>query len=71
MKEILIILAIFMIFITGMYKMDSEQDPYTIGMHMDYSIKCENGFIYKSADRGYIQVLNSDGSPLRVGKKIY
>lgn len=32
-----------------------------------------NGFVYKSLDnrRGTIQVLNSDGTPLKCGEKIY
>jgi len=49
------------------------KDPYEEGMHFDYSIKCENGFVYKSlgAHRGTIQVLNSDGTPLKCGQKIY
>jgi hypothetical protein len=52
---------------------ESKKDPYQEGSHWDYSIECENGFVYKSLDnrRGTIQVLNSDGSPLRCGDKIY
>ena len=52
---------------------ESKKDPYEEGAHWDYSIECENGFVYKSLDhrRGTIQVLNSDGTPLRCGEKIY
>jgi hypothetical protein len=52
---------------------ESQKDPYEEGMHFSYSIKCENGFVYKTLNkgRGTIQVLNSDGTPLRCGKKIY
>lgn len=52
---------------------DSQKDPYEEGMHFDYSIQCENGFVYKSLDhrRGTIQVLNSDGTPLKCGEEIY
>jgi hypothetical protein len=50
-----------------------NSDPYKEGMHWDYSITCEGGFIYKSLDhhRGTILILNSDGTPLRCGKKRY
>jgi hypothetical protein len=52
---------------------DDHADPYEEGMHWDYSIECENGFVYKSLGnhRGTIQVLNSDGTPLKCGNKIY
>ena len=52
---------------------ESQSDPYEEGMHLDYNIECENGFVYKtlSQRRGTIQVMNSDGTPLRCGHKIY
>ncbi len=52
---------------------ESKKDPYEEGAHWDYSIKCENGFVYKTLGHngGTIQVLNSDGTPLRCGEKIY
>jgi len=52
---------------------ESQRDPYEIGSHWDYEIICENGFIYKSRGRyfGAIQILNSDGTPLKCGEKIY
>jgi hypothetical protein len=52
---------------------ESKKDPYEEGSHWDYSIECENGFVYKSLNqrRGTIQVLNSDGTPLKCGDKIY
>ncbi len=50
---------------------ESKKDPYEIGMHWDYSIVCENGFIFKQNRYGIIQVLNSDGTPLKCGEKIY
>lgn len=51
----------------------NNDDPYAIGLHWDYSVMCENGFIYKSLGqrRGTIQVFNSDGTPLQCGKQIY
>jgi hypothetical protein len=67
----------FILFIAAMLWLgvwyESTLDPYEEGMHFDYSIKCENGFVYKSmsGNRGTIQVLNSDGTPLKCGHKIY
>jgi hypothetical protein len=52
---------------------ESKKDPYEEGMHWDYSISCENGFIYKTLGnrKGTIQIFNSDRTPLRCGQKIY
>lgn len=52
---------------------ESKRDPYEIGSHWSYEIICENGFIYKSQGRysAFIQILNSDGTPLKCGEKIY
>jgi len=54
-------------------KCEQGKDPYEPGAHFDYSIECENGFVYKilGERRGTIQVLNSDGTPLKCGEKIY
>lgn len=56
----------------GLY-CESQKDPYEVGMHWSYSISCENGFVFKILDqrRGTIQILNSDGTPLKCGEKIY
>jgi hypothetical protein len=40
-------------------------------MHWDYSIECENGFVYKVKNRAAMQIFNTDGTPLRCGHKIY
>jgi len=66
-----VLLALFLVTL-GMY-CESKKDPYEEGTHWNYSINCENGFVYKVLDqrRGTIQVLNSDGTPLRCGEKIY
>lgn len=50
-----------------------DTDPYEEGMHWNYSIICEGGFKYKCLDqrRGTILLLNTDGTPLRCGKKRY
>lgn len=70
----LIGLFLFMVTLVtaGLY-MESRKEPYEEGMHWSYSINCENGFVYKTLGnrRGTIQVLNSDGTPLKCGNKIY
>ena len=64
---ILIFVGIKGISITG-----DETDPYSEGTHWQYQIRCENGFVYKVRGKeGAIQILNSDGTPLRCGEKIY
>lgn len=67
----LILLMVLLIFL-GLY-IESKKDPYEVGTHWDYSIECENGYVYKtlSGKRGTIQVFNSDGTPLKCGNKIY
>jgi len=73
MKTLLGLILLMVTLVTlGMWY-ESTLDPYEEGMHFDYSIKCENGFVYKSMSghRGTIQVLNSDGTPLKCGHKIY
>lgn len=49
---------------------ESLKQPYEEGIHIDYSIHCENGFVYKTLNkkRGTIQVFNSDGTPLKCGE---
>ena len=73
MKTLIVsfLLCFTLLLLFGYY--DSTIDPYEEGMHMDYSIKCENGFVIKilESKEGAIQVLNSDGTPLKCGKKIY
>jgi hypothetical protein len=71
MKTLLLfILFVFCMFFLGLY-IESNTYPYEEGMHWSYSIKCENGFIYKIQNKAAIQILNSDGTPLKCGKKIY
>jgi hypothetical protein len=67
---LLIMLLAFGLLFLGIHY-EQSKDPYEEGMHLNYSIKCENGFVYKQIDRGTIQVLNSDGTPLKCGEKIY
>lgn len=69
-------ILLFVLFIAFMMSIgvwcESQKDPYEVGSHWDYSIQCENGFVYKSrGNRGTIQVFNSDGTPLKCGNKIY
>ena len=70
---IVLVMAIFLVIAHYAESMDRKKDPYEIGNHMYYSIVCENGFIYKvlSNRRGVIQILNSDGTPLRCGEEKY
>lgn len=71
MKNVLLFFLIVVLLVSlGLY-CESKKDPYEVGSHWDYTIICENGFIYKQTRRGTIQVLNSDGTPLKCGKKIY
>lgn len=71
MKNLLLMmLLVFGLLFLGIHY-EQSRDPYEQGMHLDYSIKCENGFVYKQTYRGTIQVLNSDGTPLKCGEKIY
>lgn len=67
----LLFMSLVMGFIWGMWH--TSKDPYSVGSHWDYSISCEDGFVYKhlSNRRGTILVLNSDGTPLRCGHKRY
>lgn len=69
---LLLVLFAFGLLAIGFWR-ESKIDPYEEGMHMDYYIQCENGYVYKtlSGRRGTIQVLNSDGSPLKCGEKIH
>lgn len=58
--------------IKGISISGDETDPYSEGTHWQYQIRCENGFVYKVRGKeGAIQILNSDGTPLRCGEKIY
>jgi hypothetical protein len=71
---ILCMAAISLLFVGGIWITVSgdRSDPYSTGAHWDYHIRCENGFVYKVRGReGAIQILNSDGTPLRCGQKIY
>lgn len=72
-RNLLLIIGIPVFLFYLAVKCEQSKDPYEEGMHFDYSIECENGFVYKSLDqrRGTIQVLNSDGTPLKCGEKIY
>lgn len=73
MKGFLIIIILFIGLVILAGYCEKQKDPYEEGMHLNYSIECENGFVYKtlSERRGTIQVLNSDGTPLKCGDKIY
>lgn len=65
MKKIIFLLCIFTSCVSD--------NPYEEGMHWDYSIHCEEGFLYKTMtqDRGTIPLLNSDGTRVKCGTKRY
>jgi hypothetical protein len=67
MKKIIILLLVLFI------QSCSDTDPYSEGMHLTYSISCEDGFMYKTLDhkRGTIPLLNSDGTRVKCGQKRY
>ena len=68
----LALIAFVMIPFAIAVKCEQGKDPYAEGLHFDYSIECLNGFVYRTkANKGTIQVLNSDGTPLKCGHKIY
>jgi hypothetical protein len=73
MKSMLLLFLLIIISCVISQCCESKQDSYKIGAHWNYSIVCENGFIYKSFGnrRGFIQIFNSDGTPLKCGHKIY
>jgi hypothetical protein len=73
MKTLFGLLLLVIALVTLGQYCESQKGPYDEGMHWDYSITCQDGFIYKTLSnrRGTIQVLNSDGTPLRCGKTRY
>ena len=45
------------------------EDPYAEGSHWDYSIQCEEGFLWKTrSHHGTIPVLHTDGTHMRCGE---
>lgn len=71
MKFLLGLFAFSILSLALIFWYEEGRDPYEVGMHADYSIICEEGFVYKVLDRhrGTIPVLNSDGTPLKCGQK--
>jgi hypothetical protein len=65
----LIVLVVGFMVLGGYW--ESTKDPYEEGMHTSYSIVCEGGWTYKVLNqrRGIIQVLHSDGTPMKCGEK--
>ena len=71
-RNILLLIGLIVIPAYIGIKCESGKDPYEVGSHWDYSIQCENGFVYKSMPhKGTIHVLNSDGTPLKCGHRVY
>lgn len=73
MRDVLIIVAIFLGIGISLQYCDSKKDAYEEGTHWDYSIICEDGFKYKcmGRDKGTIPCLNTDGTRLKCNQKRY
>jgi hypothetical protein len=71
MKAIILIILFFALLFGLMGYCESKKYPYEEGMHTNYRIICENGFVYKYQHGATMQIFNSDGTPLKCGKKIY
>jgi hypothetical protein len=73
MKVLLFLIGVPIVALCIGYHFEAKRNPYEEGMHMDYMIRCENGFVYKTLSnrQGTIQIFNSDGTPLRCGNKIH
>ena len=69
MRELIVLFLIMAVCMGTCSYLDSLQDPDEVGMHLEYNIKCEGGFKYKSINGSYILMLNSDGTPLRCNQK--
>ena len=64
MKETLIIAIIFAtLFFTCAY-LDSKKDPLEVGTHFEYTIKCINGWKYKTVDRGAVMLYDKNFKPI-------
>jgi len=53
MKTFISIILLSVVLITLAEYFEQNKEPYEEGMHLDYSIICENGFVYKQLNRGY------------------
>lgn len=63
----LLFIGIAILFVADLHE-QGKMKPYDIGVHLDYTITCENGFKYKilrEGRGGVIQLLDSTGKPLR------
>ncbi len=61
---LLLIIFTFLMFFIRFY-FEEKQHEYEFGSHWEYSIVCENNYVYKilSNRRGVIQILNKNGKP--------
>lgn len=71
MKTLVGILLFAIIGVMYIEYAESKRDPYQEGSHSNYRIECVNGFAFKVRRKAAMQVFNSDGTPLKCGKKIY
>lgn len=70
MKGVIVFL-VFCLSIGALLWASEPSDPYQEGMHWDYSIRCEEGFLWKhrSSPQSTIPLLHSDGTHVRCGEK--
>ena len=71
MRDVFIIMGIFLLILGGCSYMESKRDPYEEGSHWDYSIICSDGFKYKHIRGGIIPCYNSDGTRLKCNQTKY
>lgn len=71
MRNLIIFFSIAFLGLFLMAYIESKNYKYEEGWHMDYTIICENGFVYKKEHHSVIQIFNSDGTPLKCGNKAY
>ncbi len=71
MKPFLAILGVIVVSVLVQMccRASDARDPYSVGGHWDYTIRCEDGFLWKQLDHGTIPVLHTDGKHVRCGEK--
>jgi hypothetical protein len=71
MLKVLGFISVPTLLFIGMAYCESQQDPYEIGSHMEYTIICNDGFKFKRIHGSFVPCLNSDGTPLKCNQKRY
>lgn len=65
MRFLLFLMVVAFLLMFLVEYLEKDKHPYEIGIHNNYEISCENGYVYKilSDRRGTIQILNKNGKP--------